>query len=178
MVQTNFEVLAGTDRILCTTKNFLFGNSEPNFSRPCLLGLKCFLLELYPFVVNVIQDESKLLEMPICYHTISLVQNEGVNHGESVEQIRIHVIVHQFPKTTRCGYDDRGLIRQQPLLLLNRHSTDESARLYLVLVVERNDSLDHVVDLHGKLSGWRNNQAFYGIEDPLLKLWCILQITF
>ena len=124
--------------------------------------------------VDVSQDGSHFFEVPICNHPIGLIKDEHINHGERVQQVGVHLVVHQLPKTTWCRHDDCRFVAEEPLLLLNRHATDDRGHFDLLLVLDWNDGLDHVFDLDGQLSRWTQHKASNTLEDvravPLLSL--------
>ena len=114
--------------------------------------------------VDVSQDVSHFFKVAICDHPIGLIKDEYIYHGQCAEQIGVILVVHQLPQTTRCRHDDCRFVAEKSLLLLNRHATDECSHFERLLVLDRNDSFDHVLDLDGQLSRWTQHKASHALE--------------
>ena len=67
----------------------------------------------------MIQNKFKLLEVPVSNHAIGLIHYENIYQWQSLDQVLVLVLIHQFPKSTGRRNHDGRLIRQQPLLLLD-----------------------------------------------------------
>lgn len=102
----------------------------------------------------MLEDELELLEVSVGDHAIGLVENYHVDHREAVEEVGLHVLVHELPEAAGRGDYYGRLVGEQSLLLLDGHSANECAGLDLVFVVDWNDLLNHVSDLQCKLPGW------------------------
>ena len=116
-------------------------------------------------------------QMAICYHPISLIKHQNVNHRKATNQERFHPLIHQLPKSTWCRYNYCRLIRQKSLLLLDGHSSDKAASFNLFLIVWWDDSLNHIFDLHSQLSCWRDYKRLDTIKYLWLLLWLLLLLA-
>lgn len=113
------------------------------------------------------QNVLHLSEVTIRDHAVSLVENEHINHRQSVMQIVVHMIAHKLPKTTRCSNNDSGVVAEQSLLLLNGHASNEGSDFDLVFILRWDHCLDHVLDLDGELTCGTHDEALNAIEREL-----------
>ena len=95
------------------------------------------------------KNVSHFLEVTICNHAISLIKDEHVDHWQSLEQVRVHLVIHELPQTAWCGNNDCWLVAQKPLLLLNRHASNECRNFNLIAVRDGYDCFNHVLYLDG-----------------------------
>ena len=102
--------------------------------------------------------------MSVLDHAIGLIQTQHVNHGQFSRQIGVAPFIEQLPETTGCRNNDRGVIGEETLLLLDRHASDQGADLDLVLMVHWYDSLDVLLDLDGQLTSRTHYEGLDGVE--------------
>jgi len=97
-------------------------------------------------------------------HAISFVEHENVNHRKALKQVWNAVFAHQLPQTTWCCDDDRGLVGEEPQLLLDGHATDKGADFDLVTVLAWHDGFEMVFDLDCELTSGAHDQALDFID--------------
>ena len=131
----------------------------------CRLHISLLLLYLHPLGVDMIQDRVQLLEVAISDHAISLIKDKHVNQGEAVYQVGFHSFIEELPETTRSCDHNGWLVREKPLLLLNRHSSDKAASLDVLLVIWWDDCVYHVFDLESQLSCGGDDQSLDRVKD-------------
>lgn len=76
----------------------------------CFALCECFSLVSDSLCVNVVQNELQLLEMTVCDHSVCFVEDENVDHWESVQEVGLLQLIDEFPKTSWRGYYYRWAI--------------------------------------------------------------------